>query len=154
MPHHRTFWLTDVSAVPATERRLALYVLQLLQGAPDLKPRFQDPDFLGALWQLLRPVLHPRTVASFVSPPDDADDERPDDGDAETAQPQHDRWLRQRLRQCFQTVPRRGTTTIPSFWGHKASAFMPRDRRSVLVAACPDLDRSAQTGGDAESSTD
>ncbi|WP_242470719.1 hypothetical protein [Thiocystis violacea] len=85
MTHLRTFWLTDVSAVPATERRLALYVLQMLQGSPDLKPRFQDPDFLGALWQLLQPVLHPRTVASFVTQPDDEDDERPDDGDEEPA---------------------------------------------------------------------
>ena len=110
MPHHRTFWLTDVSTVPAAERRLARYVLQLLQGAPDLKPPFQDRDFLGAIWQLLKPVLHPHLVASFVTQPDDADDERPVDWDEEPAPPQYDQRLRQRMRQCFQSIPR---TVLP-----------------------------------------
>lgn len=128
----RTFWLTDVSAVPAAERRLARYALQLLQGAPDLKPRLRDRDFLGALWQLLQPVMHPHTVASFVTQPDeDEDDELADDWDAEPSQPQNDRHLRQRLQHCFQSFPRILLTRL-----EKADGTAPLsptvDRKSVV----------------------
>ncbi len=62
--------------------------------------------FSGALWQLLQPVLHPRTVASFVTQSDDEDDGPSVEWDEEPAQPLDDRRFRGRLRQCFQSVPR------------------------------------------------
>ncbi|WP_240905909.1 AAA family ATPase [Thiorhodococcus mannitoliphagus] len=104
----RTFWRTDVARVPATERRLALYALQLLDGAPEVKRRLSDRDFLGALWQLLHPVMHPQMVATFLGQPDDLDEDEEvllDDWDEESTQPIDDRQLRERLRSRFGAIP-------------------------------------------------
>ncbi|NEX22780.1 ATP-binding protein [Thiorhodococcus mannitoliphagus] len=100
-------WRTEVESLPAADLRLARYSLQLLDGAPELKRRLHDPDFLGALWQLLQPVMHPRAVLSFVTPPDDGDeDDLRSDWDDESIQPLDDRHLRERLRRCFASIPR------------------------------------------------
>ncbi len=105
MINHRTLWRKDLNDVPAAERRLARYALQLLHGAPDLKPRFLDHDFIGALWQLLQPVLDPPTIAAFLrASRDQDDDEQVADWD-EPAMPWRDGALRQRLQDCFQSVP-------------------------------------------------
>ncbi|MBK5966773.1 AAA family ATPase [Thiocystis minor] len=143
MTNHRLFWLTDVSAVPAAERRLARYAVQLLQGAPDLKPRFHDRDFLGALWQLLQPVLQARTVAAFVTQPDPDPDEEDDDAraawEATTATlPLADQALRERLRACFQAIPRAVLTRLA-----KADDAAPLSPTVALLAEQLALDTTA-----------
>lgn len=107
MPTPRTFWRTHVAALPAIDRRLALYALQLLDGAPELKRRLHDRDFLGALWQLLQPVMHPRAVARFMAQPDDdGDDDELVEWEDALIQPQNDRYLREQLRRNFDVIPR------------------------------------------------
>jgi transitional endoplasmic reticulum ATPase len=106
MVNHRTLWRRDFNNVPAAERRLARYALQLLHGAPDLKPRFQDRDFIGALWQLLQSIIDPRAIATVLAPARDQDDDDVlDDWDESPAEPWRDNALRQRLQDCFQSVP-------------------------------------------------
>ncbi|NVZ08280.1 AAA family ATPase [Allochromatium humboldtianum] len=108
MPAAHTFWRTDVEAIPAVERRLALYALQLIEDAPDFKKtRLQERDVLGALWPLLRSSIKPRAIAACVTRPDEIDDldaEPHIDWDDDDL-PLSDRRLRERLRQGFESVP-------------------------------------------------
>lgn len=104
MPSPRKLWRSDFSAVSASERRLARYALQLLAGVPELKACFDDRDFVGALWQLLQPVLDPRRIATLMDAACTKDDDELDIWE-EMVDPQQDKDFRQRLRQCFESVP-------------------------------------------------
>ncbi|NEX22386.1 ATP-binding protein [Thiorhodococcus mannitoliphagus] len=102
-----SFWRTDVDAVSALERRLALYPMRLLAGAPELKRRLHDTDFVGAFWQLSQPLMHPRSVATFLTQTDlDDDEDVLEDWGEDFTQPQHDRHLRAKLRQAFGSISR------------------------------------------------
>ena len=67
MSDHRTLWRTDLSTVPAAERRVARYALQLVQGDERLRQSLKDHDVLAALWELTLPLLDPDAVAALLS---------------------------------------------------------------------------------------
>lgn len=75
MKHLNNLWLRDFTTVPATERRIARYILQLWFNDPTLlrkclrSERYfdTDEDNIRALWKLIEPLLDPQAILTFLA---------------------------------------------------------------------------------------